>query len=101
MKLKIFLLTTALMLVGTLCAVAQSAPDDPKPQTVAEAAKEKTTDKKAKKVFTNDDIPSVADTAPAALASKDGGATASSESKTAAGDEKAPEEKKKEEEDSV
>ena len=103
MKLKVFLFTAALMLVGTLGAVAQSAPDDPKPQTVTDAAKEKTTEKKAKKVFTNDDIPSVPEAASAAPASKDGGATAtaSDTDKNPEGADKAADDKKKTEEDSV
>ena len=100
MKLKIFLLTTALMLVGTLCAVAQSASDDPKPQDVVQAAKEKAADKKAKKVFTNDDIPSSPEAASAPSAAKDG-VSADADKDGSSSDDKTAEDKKKPEEDSV
>jgi hypothetical protein len=99
MKFKILLLTAALTLVGTVCALAQSSSDDPKPQTVAEAAKEKTTDKKAKKVFTNDDIPSSPE-ASAAPAAKDA-SSADADKNSNSSDDKTAEDKKKPEEESV
>jgi hypothetical protein len=117
MKLKIFLLTLALGFGATVCAPAQSTPDDPKPQmatqdtkptpdnppqSLADAAKEKPTAKKAKRVFTNDDIPSRPEEAAASGASEEKDAAAGDADKSdKSGDAAADKDAKKPPEDSI
>lgn len=115
MKLRVFLLAAAFLLGSALCAQAQSAPDpsnqqpstqDTKPapddsmQSVVEAAKEKSTTKKAKHVFTNDEIPSHPEEAAADAAQAKDAASGDADK---SGDDSADKgaKKEKEEEDSV
>lgn len=109
MKFRSLLLATALLMGGALCALAQSTPDDPKPQATPDAPPQSLADiaradraaaKTSGKVFTNDDIATAHPEEAAAPKSKDKDADAPDADKSGdAADGKA--EAKKPPEDSI
>jgi hypothetical protein len=82
MKGGIHRLVAAFMLGVAVCSQAQQAPMDSRPQTVVDAARQKSTEKKAKRVYTNDDFRSPVDESGTAAAVQDVGGQESGRSGT-------------------
>jgi hypothetical protein len=109
MKFRSLLLATALLMGGAICALAQSTPDDPKPQATPDtppqsqsladiARADRAAAKTSGKVFTNDDIATAHPEDAAAPKSKDKDADAQDADKSGdAADDKAEAKKPPEE----
>jgi hypothetical protein len=86
-------LGVALLFGFAVCSQAQQAPADSKPQSVVDAARQKPTEKKAKRIYTNDDFrPHADDTATNSgqdVSGKDGSSQNSAKLDEISGTEKA------------